>query len=225
MPSTVRVPRARAWSARPARRAAPALLPDRLRRRGRGQPPPHVPFDVAGEQAQEHAGADMGFAADEDRSHLLVAGVGNQIQKRTLQRALRELLETRIQLRIDPTHRRRGKAVAAKLLRHLRDLPNRNPANMHLHQCGNESFLRTLAALERTGAEHAVPVLGNAKLNLTDKRRQRTACSSPTVSPTDPRSVRSPQRPTPPSSLHRESPEACSGQDREPRRPLPPAQP
>ena len=30
-----------------------------------GQPPPHVPFGVAGEQAQEHAGADMGFAADE----------------------------------------------------------------------------------------------------------------------------------------------------------------
>ena len=101
-------------------------------------------------------------------------GHPDQIEKRILQGPLRKILEIRIQLRIDPARRRRRKIVAAKCHRHLRNLPDRNPMDLHLHQCGDERFLRTLVALEQLGVEHTVPTLRNAKLNLANPRRQIT---------------------------------------------------
>ena len=130
--------------------------------------------------------ADNAVLAD-----LLVAGVQNQIRKRTLQTPLRELPELRIQLRIEPADRRRRKTVAAKRLRRLRDLPGRNPVNLHLHQCGDirdsearRAPLRTLAALEQLGAGRLVPILGNAKLNPADPRRQMTLAAAGTAART-----------------------------------------
>lgn len=65
-----------------------ALYPHSLRtalvEQGRGQPIPDAPFGVAGEHAKEHTGADMSFAADEDRLFLQPVGVQHILDCRGL---------------------------------------------------------------------------------------------------------------------------------------------
>ena len=161
------------------------------------------------------------------------------MRKRALQSTLGELLELGVKLRVDPARRvntevkfprsaeaefpsfcvfrvRAGSVAEGLLFRPPSFFGGGGMIGAFAAAKPGRAPLRTLVALEQTGAEHTVPVLRNVELDRADPASSKTACSSPTGSPNDPKSARSSQRPAPPSSLPRESSAKSSAQDREP---------